>query len=104
MLYNLVIHYHKINIFFIYVMIINNVKNVVIVINIILCKSKRMLIIVVVMIINIVVIKLFVKNVFNKNVKLVHINQKNNINSTLIRFKMMLIITNYNVDIVLFLI
>ncbi len=104
MLYNLVIHYHKINIFFIYVMIINNVKNVVIVINIILCKSKRMLIIVVVMIINIVVIKLFVKNVFNKNVKLVHINQKNNINSTLIKFKMMLIITNYNVDIVLFLI
>jgi hypothetical protein len=103
-LYNLVIHYHKINIFFIYVMIINNVKNVVIVINIILCKSKRMLIIVVVMIINIVVIKLFVKNVFNKNVKLVHINQKNNINSTLIKFKMMLIITNYNVDIVLFLI
>ncbi len=104
MLYNLVIHYHKINIFLIYVMIINNVINVMIVINIILCKSKKKLIIVVVMIITIVVIKLFVKNVFNKNVKLVHINQKNNINSILIKFKMMVIITNYNVDIVLFII
>jgi hypothetical protein len=103
-LYNLVIHYHKINIFLIYVMIINNVINVMIVINIILCKSKKKLIIVVVMIITIVVIKLFVKNVFNKNVKLVHINQKNNINSILIKFKMMVIITNYNVDIVLFII
>ena len=85
-------------------MIINNVINVLIVDNIILCKSKKILIFVVVMIIIIVVIKLFVKNVFNKNVKLVNINQKNNINSTLIKFKMILIITNYNVDIVLFLI
>ncbi len=72
--------------------------------NITFYKNKKKLIIVVVMIIIIVDIKLFVKNVYYKNVKHVNINHINNINSILIKFKMMLIKTNYNVDIVLLLI